>query len=251
MSTQGSPTPERPLSSTVFLWLAWPLIFGTIFSLWGVLKTPSAYGYSGGTEVVASTSAGDACETTIVVRGPGSGGTECPATWTVDGKEVRGTLTTRYGGSSQGINGTVDSYPAVAWGTTAATGYDSFDLRWGLWSPYGLVVGVGLLWWGFGGRDGRLARKVSADLRRGSPVPWGPFVLHAQGLQLREHRLPWSRVRVVGEGKVKRARWTDKSVRLDLAGTTTGDLFPPQLSEAGAFARVVRTFGSAQSSQPV
>lgn len=251
MSAQARSTPKPPALSVAFTWLAWPVILATIFAGWGVLKAPSAYGYATGTEVVASTRAGGTCETTIVVRGAGRGGTDCPATWTADGREVRGTLTTHYGGTLDSTTGGPDTYRAVAWGTTAATGYDAFDLRWGLLGPFGLLVGAAFLWWGFAGADRRLARKVGREVRGGAVVPWGPFVLHADALQVGGHRLPWNLVRVAGEGKVKRARWTDKTVRLDLAGTTTGDLFPPQLSEAGAFARVVRTFSPAQPSQPV
>lgn len=176
-------------------------VFGGIFGFWGLFKAPSAYGYQGGTDVVATTSAGSLCET----RYGSGGGTECPATWEVDGETVRGTLTSRYGGG-EGIGIFAGTQEARAWGTTAATGYDEFDLWWGLnawWMVAGAVVFVGVP---VGVQKWREPREVRRALAAGDSIAFGPVDLSDQGLRFGQVVVGWSRVGAVTVEKIGRQR---------------------------------------------
>lgn len=251
MSAAIPPHPRQPRSSTVWQAVSVLLLLVAAFCTWGCARAPSAYGYVTGTEVVATTTEGAVCTTQVVIR-RGRGGTTCPATWTVDGRTVQGTLTTHYGGPAVAISGGPSSYRVTAWGSTAATGYDRFDLWWGLLGPAGLLLSVAGMVVGLGGMDRRLAHRVARDLDGGRAVPWGPFTVRADGLGVGELHLPWTEVQVLSTGKVKGPMGPERTVTLELTGRATGELGPRKLPHAGAFTRVVRarTAGSADGRAP-
>lgn len=101
-----------------------------------------AYAFRDAPTVTVTLSPGATC-TTYSWSGGGSR-TECPASWTVDGRGVSGTLTNEFGGMIPSEAGEVQ---ARVWGTTAATEpFQPSEYRWGLRSPFGLLaVPVALL----------------------------------------------------------------------------------------------------------
>lgn len=115
--------------------LSWIVLIAGVI---GLLRTKESYGYRGA-ETATVSQTGD-CTTLISNRG--GSGTECAAAWTVDGRQVQGTLTTHDGGKLPSAGS--DTVSAKVYGTTARTALDRGPYLWGLWAPW-MVLGSGLI----------------------------------------------------------------------------------------------------------
>lgn len=96
-----------------------------------------AYTYKFGDQVTVKYTG--PCETSYGRRGGSS--TDCPATWTVNGAEVRGELTDSVG---EDIRGTEGELVTSVWGTTARTKVRQPEYLLGLSGPWVLLAAIAL-----------------------------------------------------------------------------------------------------------
>jgi hypothetical protein len=121
---------------------------GFVAVIASILAWP-AYTYSFGDEVAVSYSN---CETSVSRRGTRT--TECDATWTVGGTEVKGVLTDDVGVAIRGSEGTITT---TAWGGTARTRIPQPIYAIGLLGPWVLIAAVAV-----GVTSSRLAKRRHA-----------------------------------------------------------------------------------------